>query len=38
MNINDARDAEAIVEAVTRPNMRFVPKKNNATTRRIVTS
>ena len=24
---NDARDAEAIAEAVTRPNMRFVPKK-----------
>lgn len=26
-NKNDARDAEAIAEAVTRPNMRFVPKK-----------
>ncbi|MGY4622607.1 transposase [Bradyrhizobium sp. USDA 4486] len=24
---NDARDAEAICEAVTRPNMRFVPTK-----------
>lgn len=27
-NKNDARDAEAICEAVTRPNMRFVPKKS----------
>lgn len=27
-NKNDARDAEAICEAVTRPNMRFVPIKN----------
>lgn len=27
-NKNDARDAEAIGEAVTRPNMRFVPKKS----------
>ena len=27
-NKNDARDAEAICEAVTRPNMRFVPLKN----------
>ena len=36
-NKNDARDAEAIAEAVTRPNMRFVPK-NNATTGRIVAS
>lgn len=27
-NKNDARDAEAICEAVTRPNMRFVPVKN----------
>ena len=26
-NKNDAKDAEAIAEAVTRPNMRFVPKK-----------
>src|ERR1700722_20625402 len=26
-NKNDARDAEAIAEAVTRPNMRFVPIK-----------
>lgn len=26
-NKNDARDAEAIAEAVTRPSMRFVPKK-----------
>ena len=26
-NKNDARDAEAICEAVTRPNMRFVPIK-----------
>lgn len=26
-NKNDARDAEAIAEAVTRPTMRFVPKK-----------
>lgn len=26
-NKNDARDAEAIAEAVPRPNMRFVPKK-----------
>ncbi|MEQ8911610.1 MAG: IS110 family transposase [Pseudomonadales bacterium] len=25
---NDARDAEAICEAVSRPNMRFVPKKS----------
>src|SRR6202041_3686510 len=28
-NKNDARDAEAICEAVARPNMRFVPIKNN---------
>jgi transposase len=27
-NKNDAPDAEAICEAVTRPNMRFVPIKN----------
>jgi transposase len=27
-NKNDAADAEAICEAVTRPNMRFVPHKN----------
>ncbi|KND58314.1 Mobile element protein [Candidatus Burkholderia verschuerenii] len=27
-NKNDAADAEAICEAVTRPNMRFVPMKN----------
>jgi transposase len=27
-NKNDARDAEAICEAVTRPNMRFVPVKS----------
>ena len=27
-NKNDAADAEAICEAVTRPNMRFVPPKN----------
>jgi len=27
-NKNDARDAEAICEAVARPNMRFVPIKN----------
>ena len=27
-NKNDARDAEAICEAVARPNMRFVPVKN----------
>ena len=27
-NKNDAADAEAICEAVTRPNMRFVPAKN----------
>ncbi len=27
-NKNDARDAEAICEAVSRPNMRFVPVKN----------
>lgn len=27
-NKNDYNDAEAIAEAVTRPNMRFVPKKN----------
>ncbi len=27
-NKNDARDAEAICEAVTRPNMNFVPKKS----------
>src|SRR5918999_2544324 len=27
-NKNDLRDAEAIAEAVTRPNMRFVPIKN----------
>src|SRR5580693_412343 len=27
-NKNDARDAEAICEAVSRPNMRFVPIKN----------
>jgi transposase len=27
-NKNDARDAEAICEAVTRPNMRFVPMKD----------
>ncbi len=27
-NKNDARDAEAICEAVTRPNVRFVPLKN----------
>jgi transposase len=27
-NKNDARDAEAICEAVTRPNMRFVPVKD----------
>jgi transposase len=27
-NKNDARDAEGICEAVTRPNMRFVPIKN----------
>ncbi|MEJ2419621.1 MAG: IS110 family transposase, partial [Exilibacterium sp.] len=27
-NKNDARDAEAICEAVSRPNMRFVPKKS----------
>jgi transposase len=27
-NKNDAADAEAICEAVTRPNMRFVPIKN----------
>ena len=26
-NKNDARDAEAICEAVTRPSMRFVPSK-----------
>jgi transposase len=26
-NKNDARDAEAIAEAITRPTMRFVPKK-----------
>lgn len=29
-NKNDARDAEAICEAVTRPNMRFVPIKTEA--------
>jgi transposase len=29
-NKNDARDAEAIAEAVTRPTMRFVPKKTIA--------
>src|SRR4029450_13962234 len=29
-NKNDLRDAEAIAEAVTRPNMRFVPIKNVA--------
>ncbi len=28
-NKNDAADAEAICEAVTRPNMRFVPIKND---------
>jgi transposase len=28
---NDATDAEAICEAVTRPNMRFVPVKIGAT-------
>lgn len=27
---NDANDAEAICEAVTRPNMRFVPAKSIA--------
>lgn len=27
-NKNDANDAEAICEAVTRPNMRFVPQKS----------
>src|SRR5919201_4923704 len=27
-NKNDSRDAEAIAEAVTRPTMRFVPKKD----------
>jgi transposase len=27
---NDAADAEAICEAVTRPNMRFVPVKSKA--------
>lgn len=27
-NKNDARDAEAICEAVSRPNMRFVPRKS----------
>jgi transposase len=27
-NKNDARDAEAICEAVSRPNMRFVPVKS----------
>ncbi|MGY3512838.1 transposase [Bradyrhizobium sp. USDA 3051] len=26
---NDSTDAEAICEAVTRPNMRFVPTKTN---------
>lgn len=26
---NDAADAEAICEAVTRPNMRFVPVRSN---------
>lgn len=29
-NKNDAKDAEAIAEAVTRPNMRFVPIKTIA--------
>lgn len=29
-NKNDARDAEAIAEAVTRPTMRFVPIKNQS--------
>jgi transposase len=29
-NKNDAADAEAICEAVGRPNMRFVPVKNTA--------
>ena len=29
-NKNDAADAEAICEAVSRPNMRFVPAKNTA--------
>lgn len=28
-NKNDAADAEAICEAVSRPNMHFVPIKNN---------
>lgn len=28
-NKNDAADAEAICEAVTRPNMRFVPIKDS---------
>ena len=30
-NKNDARDAEAICEAASRPNMRFVPVKSEAT-------
>ena len=30
-NKNDARDAEAICEAVSRPNMRFVPVNTVAT-------
>jgi transposase len=30
-NKNDARDAEAICEAVSRPNMRFVPMNTVAT-------
>ena len=32
-NKNDLRDAEAIAEAVTRPSMRFVPIKNDASAR-----
>jgi len=32
-NKNDAIDAEAICEAVQRPNMRFVPSKNRCVTR-----
>jgi transposase len=30
-NKNDAADVEAICEAVTRPNMRFVPVRKAAT-------
>jgi transposase len=34
-NKNDVADAEAICEAVSRPNMRFVPFKSNAPRRPI---